>query len=462
MLFAHRQIAAILVFASLFASASAAQGAPSRVLFRIFLVDGRVLTSYGEWARYGDRVVFSIPTQMSRDPVELHLITIPASGVEWSRTDDYADSVRAAAYAASRGDTDFAVFSRDVARVLNEVSQISDPGVRLATAERARRSLADWPGSHYGYRVGDVREALGVLDEVIAQLRVAVGRTRFDLTLSAPLAGPPPPPLPPPSDAELVEQFVAAASLAETPHDKVTLLQTVLRLLDRAVGLLPPTWAEQVRRGVTGEIDSETRVAREYAELRTTVLQRSARAGRRGDLREFERLRAKVREEDARLGRRRPEEVAALLATLDLEASQATETRAAYDQWKKRGPAFRKYRRSTRSSFSAFKDAAATLEQIKAMTGPAVHRIGSTAKRLTRAGRSLARVEPPPELVSGHALIRSAWELADNAFRLRIESVADNSIDGARRASSAAAGALMIYARAQADLTAAMDPPARQ
>lgn len=462
MLFARRKTAAILVFASLFASVSAAQGAPSRVLFRVFLSDGRVLTSYGEWARLDDRVVFSIPTQMSRDPVELHLITIPASGVDWPRTDDYADSVRAAAYAASRGDADFAAFSSDVAKVLNDVSQISDPGVRLATAERARRSLADWPGSHYGYRVGDVRQALGVLDEVIAQLRVAVGQTRFDLMLSAPLAGPPPPPLPPPSDAELVEQFVAAASLAETPHDKVTLLQTVLRLLDRAVGLLPPTWAEQVRHGVTGEIDSEARVARAYEELRTTTLERAARAGRRGDLREFERLRAKVRQEDARLGGRRPAEVAALLATLDLEASLASETRAAYDQWKKRGPAFRRYRRSTNGPFSAFKGAIATLDQIKAMTGPPVHRIGPVAKRLTRASRTLANVEPPPELVPGHALIRSAWELAESAFRLRIESVADNSIDGARRASSAAAGALMLYARARADLAAAMAPPTHQ
>jgi hypothetical protein len=47
-------------------------------------------------------------------------------------------------------------------------------------------------------------------------------------------------------------------------------------------------------------------------------------------------------------------------------------------------------------------------------------------------------------------------------LRLRLESVAGNSIDGARRASSAAAGALMLYARARADLTAAMESPARR
>ena len=48
------------------------------MLFRVFLSDGRVLSSYGEWARLDDRVIFSMPTQLSRDPMELHLVNIPA------------------------------------------------------------------------------------------------------------------------------------------------------------------------------------------------------------------------------------------------------------------------------------------------------------------------------------------------------------------------------------------------
>ena len=53
------------------------------MLFRVFLSDGRVLSSYGEWARIDDRVIFSMPTQMSREPVELHLVTIPVARVDW-------------------------------------------------------------------------------------------------------------------------------------------------------------------------------------------------------------------------------------------------------------------------------------------------------------------------------------------------------------------------------------------
>ena len=454
---------AIFLIALLWSYPATAQEAPSRVLFRVFLLDGRVLASYGEWARVEDRVIFSMPTQMSRDPVELHLVTIPAGRVDWPRTEQYAESVRAAAYAVSRGDADFAKFSDELAKVLNEVSQISDPNVRLATAETARRSLADWPGAHYGYRAGEVREALNTLDEVIAQLRVAVGQTRFDLTLSAnaPMATPPPPPLPAPSDAELVEQFVTAASLAETAAGKVTLLQTVVRLLDRAVGLLPETWADRIRRIAVGELEGEQRVDRGYEVLRKSTLDAAARAGSRGDAREFERLRTRIQQEDARLGGQRPGEVAALLATLDL-ASVSSSERTTQDLWKKRSPAFRRYRRSTNGSFSVFKDVARTLEQVKAMSGPAVYTIAPVAKRLSKAGRNLARVVPPPELLSGHALVRSAWELAESALRLRIESVATNSIDGARRASSAAAGALLLYERARMDLTAAMEPPTRQ
>ena len=66
----------------------------------------------------------------------------------------------------------------------------------------------------------------------------------------------------------------------------------------------------------------------------------------------------------------------------------------------------------------------------------------------------------PEELAPAHAMIASAWELAQNAFRLRLEAVSANNIDAAQRASSAAAGALMLYQRARADQLTVMEPPA--
>ena len=451
----------VCVFLAL-SSMATAQPAASRVLFRVFLSDGRVLSSYGEWARLDDRVIFSMPTQLSREPVELQLVTIPSQRVDWPRTESYAESVRAAAYAAARGDADFAAFSSEVAKTLNEVSQISDPSLRLSTAERARQKLADWPAAHYGYRIGEVRDALAVLDEVISQLRLSVGITRFDISLSAPLPAPLPPPLPPPTDAELVEQFAAAASIAESPADRMSLLQTVLRLVDRAVGLLPGEWAERMRASANGDLERERRTERAYNELRKTTLETAARLAARGSMLDLEKLRDKVRAEDQRLGGQRAGDIAALLATIDLEVASAVQLREARRVWQKRAPEFRRYRRAMNGSLKTFSDAVPALEQVKAMRGPQVTAITPLSKRLARSSKTVAKVRPPEELSSGHALIRSAWELADNALRLRADAVSQNSVDVAQRASSAAAGALMLYQRARADHQAAMEPPARK
>lgn len=456
------RVAGLLCLAALVPSLASGQSAASRVLFRVFLSDGRVLSSYGEWARVDDRVIFSMPTQLTRDPIELRLVTIPSARVDWPRTESYAESVRAAAYGASRGDADFAAFSSELAKVLNDVAKIQDPAARLATAERARQRLADWPASHFGYRAVEVRDALAVLDEVISELRVSMGITRFDLSLSAnaPLVAPPPPPLPPPSDAELVEQFVAAASIADSPVERIGLLQTVMRLLDRAIGLLPSEWAARMRSTAAGDLDRERRVEKAYDELRNRTLAEAAKLAGRGRMSDLERLRDKVKDEDRRLGGHRAGDVAALLATIDLQTASAIQNRESRRQWERRAPVFRRYRRATNGAFKVFGDAVIALEQVKAMTGPPVTTIDSLMKRLSAASRGFRKVVAPDELANGHAVIASAWELAGNAFRLRLEAVSANSVDVAQRASSAAAGALMLYQRARADQLSAMEPPA--
>ena len=450
---------ALLLTAVLGPSVAHAQIPASRVLFRVFLSDGRVLASYGAWARVEDRVIFSIPTRLTADPVELHLVNIPSGRVDWPRTEQYAETVHAVRYADTRGEADFAKFSSELAKALNDVARVADPGVRLATAERARQALAEWPASHYGYRIGEVRQSLDVLDEIISQLRVAVGQTSFDLSLSAPLAVPPPPPLPPPTDAELVEQLVAAASLADTAGERVTLLQSALRLLDRAVGLLPDEWARRVRRSVSLDLEHDRQVERAYTTMRERTLEASAKLVSKGEPSEFEKLRDRVQAEDRRLGGHRPGEVAALLATIDAQAAGANDSRSARKTWETREQFFRKYRRSMNGSFNIFREATVGLDQIRIMSGPSLHTIEPLARRLSAAGTKIGKVTPPAELVNGHALVRSAWELAETALRLRAESVPANNIDIAQRASSAAAGALMLYQRARADLTAAMAPP---
>jgi hypothetical protein len=283
--------------------------------------------------------------------------------------------------------------------------------------------------------------------------------TRFDLSLSAPLAAPPPPPLPPPTDAELVEQLVTAASLAQSPVERVTLLQSVMRLLDRAVGMLPNEWARRIRGTVSVDLEHERQLERAYGVLRTRTLETSARLALKSKPGEFERLRQRVMAEDQRLGGQRPGEVAALLATIDLQASTAQQTRDARKDWEKREQFYRRYRRAMNGSFNTFREASVSLDQIRTLSGPPLHKIDPIAKRMAAAAVRMSKVTPPADLAAGHVLVQSAWELAENALRLRQESVAGNNVDTAQRASSAAAGALMLYERARADLAAAMAPP---
>ena len=45
--------------------------------------------------------------------------------------------------------------------------------------------LAAWPAAHHGYRASDVAQLSALLDEAVAELRVAAGLPRVDLTLVA-------------------------------------------------------------------------------------------------------------------------------------------------------------------------------------------------------------------------------------------------------------------------------------
>jgi hypothetical protein len=226
------------------------------------------------------------------------------------------------------------------------------------------------------------------------------------------------------------------------------------------MAMMPGEWASRMRRVVSGDLEREQRIEQAYNDLRTRTLQEANALASRGRAADLERLREKVKEEDRRLGGQRPGDIAALLDTIDLEATAAIAAREARREYDKRSPAYRKYRRSTNGAFKVFTDAATALEQVRSMTGPAVASIGPLTKRLAAASRGFHKVKAPVELASAHAIIGSAWELAQNAFRLRVESVSANNIDTAQRASSAAAGALMLYQRARSDQLTLMEPPA--
>ena len=166
--------------------------AESVTLFRVFLNDGTAVVSYGEYARVGDRLIFSMPIGAidagnGRDP-NLHVVNLPVSAVNWTATTKYAESARFSHYMATNAEADYAALAGDVAATLNAIVLATDAKARLNMAVDARRRLASWPREHHGYRADDVREMLGLLDEAISGLRIAAGETSFVLDLVATLS----------------------------------------------------------------------------------------------------------------------------------------------------------------------------------------------------------------------------------------------------------------------------------
>ncbi len=91
----------------------------------MFLTDGTALTSFGEWVRMDDRVVFSLPLSADAAP-ELQLVTLAAGRVDWPRTERYATTARAVHYTSTRAEDDYAQFSNQVAAVLTGIAREPD------------------------------------------------------------------------------------------------------------------------------------------------------------------------------------------------------------------------------------------------------------------------------------------------------------------------------------------------
>src|SRR4051812_36550934 len=92
-----RMLAGALVVFCLLTTLRTSAAADDATLFRVFLKDGSSLVSYGEFARVGDRVIFSMPTAATPNP-PLHLVDLVDSRVDWDKTNRYAASARAAHY----------------------------------------------------------------------------------------------------------------------------------------------------------------------------------------------------------------------------------------------------------------------------------------------------------------------------------------------------------------------------
>jgi len=432
--------------------------AAEAVLYRIFLRDGSTLLSYGDFARVGDRVVLSVPIGTGEQPA-LQLMSIAESSVDWQLTDRYSDAARAKHYASTRGEDDFNLLSGEVARALNEVALTNDPAKRVALADQARQQLAEWPATHYGYRAHDVAQLSMLLEEVVSELRVAAGQSRFDLKLVAPTVAPPTQEvLPPPSLRESIELAFTAARVSAEPAERVSLLESIARTLASA-GEADGRWAAEARARATAELLTEQQVDRAYAELTARTLARVAERAKRADVRAIDSVVQTVLSADAKLGRARPNEIAALLVAVDAQKSAAQRLRLARDAWALRAGAVRAYRRQLSAPLDRLTRLRRWLEDVRQLAGPTPKAVAQLEERAAIAGRELALMKPPPELEPVHRLLSAASGMATRAAAARRKAVLSGDMPAAWEASSAAAGALMMIERAGEDLKRLIERP---
>jgi hypothetical protein len=442
--------------------ASSAYAAADAAIFRIFLKDGTSVASFGEYARANDRVVYSMPVGGTLDDPRLHLVWLPASSVDWPRTEKYAASARFQRYALTRGEDDFRALSNDVARVLNDIALSTDRKTALAMAEQARRALADWPRTHYGYRQNDVREIVSLIDESIAELRAAGGATAFELSLVASAAEPEvelEPMLPLPSPREQLQQTLHLAGVIDHPSDRLALLHSALAMIGEPGTGLGEAEAVAMRRYTERRVGEELDVDRKYATVAARLLAQATRAAERARITSVERVLSRIDREDARLGRRRPDAVSALRSSVEARLADARQLRLLRDQWQVRRSIYQDYQRMVGGQIKELMKAQAALEAIRRLDGPKLDALSSLKFKLSGGAGRLERLLIPADLRTTHDLLVGAWRFAEVAVRNRDEAVSTGNLGTAWEASSAAAGSLMLLSRAQGEIRTLLEPP---
>jgi hypothetical protein len=436
---------------------TAAQAADS-VLYRLFLQDGTSITSYGEFARVAGRVVLSIPLGDPSQSPALQLISIPETSVDWLRTDRYSQAVRAKRYGETRGETDFALLSARVTEALNQIALTPEPERRLAMAVEARGNLARWPSQNFGYRAADVAQLVGMLDEVISELRVAAGHTSFDVSLVANvMPSAPEDLLPEPTFRDSMEQAVAAASAAADPSERISLLDAVTAALQEPAQA--GGWAAALRLRALTDLTAERRIDKAYTDLSSSLMASAAVRAQRGDVPGMQALVQSALKADDRLGRRRPQQTSALLQLLDLRLDEARRTRLARDAWIVRSDSYRDYRAAIAPALAEFRASASLLESIRQLAGPEPRALPRLEQRLIMARLQLAAITPPVDLQSVHALFISTFQMAKRAASARRNAISSGEMSLAWEASSAAAGAAMMFQNAGDELKRLTTPP---
>jgi hypothetical protein len=137
----------------------------------------------------------------------------------------------------------------------------------------------------------------------------------------------------------------------------------------------------------------------------------------------------------------------------------ARDLRLRRDRWMLRRSAFQDYQRQVGTQIMGLVKAQGSLEAIRRLDGPRLGVLNKLRRRLSGGAEQLERTRVADELRATHDLVVGAWRFAENAARQRSDAIASGDLARAWEASSAAAGALMMLARAQESVRELLEPP---
>ena len=420
---------------------------------RIFLLDGRVLNTHGDCAMLPDELVCMVKLGGGDVAESFDLLTVPRALVNEERTTAYAQALRAAHYGATRGEQEYTELTNELARVLGELEASADRDRRLGIAQVARARLAGWSAEHFGYKAEETRQLVSLLDEVIAELRIAAGQTKFSLDLVANLAPVETIPiLPLPDVTESLEMALVSATVTQAAAERLAILRSAQRVATAA-----PV-AAAIKARVEAAWRAEEASERAYRALLNDAVTRADAAVRQGRPAAIERLIRDVAAQDGRLGSRRPREMAAFTRRLEAELALATAQRQAFVRWQQVKAQLLAYELALRPLLDGWVSQRPVLDGLRAGAVPRRPSLDRAARRFASIDAALITMRPVRELADVHAVLRSAVQMARLGLSLGERlTVAPNS-EIAGNAAAAVAGAELLLAQARTDLVPALFP----
>ena len=209
-------------------------------------------------------------------------------------------------------------------------------------------------------------------------------------------------------------------------------------------------------------IDADARIDRAYDSMIRRGLSEAATRARAADVRGIRQVVESLRRGDAALGSLRSNAMANAFAEMEAQIDIARTLRLARDRWALRAPLLKAYGSAMNEPLGIVGSLRQPLEDIKELAGSTQAALALVQRQIQRVRRLIETIAPPEEGRSAHALLGSAAYLAESAVSMRREATLAGDIARAWDASSAAAGALMLSAKARMEIQSLLRPPQLQ